>query len=143
MPLAPPTTTTITTTATDLTVRRRVQRCVAVAAPIEIEQSTDHVTVRIDGVLVADSTCPTFVHERGLPRRTYLPRDDVRMELLTPTETSSVCPLKGTASYWTLRTPEGAQHVDIAWSYPTPIPEAQAIAGLLAFYDHRVEVRID
>src|SRR4029079_10714088 len=102
-----------------------------------------HVVVSVDGVVVADSTHPTFLHETGLPVRTYLPKTDVRMDLLTSTSTSTMCPYKGTAEYWTLRLPDGAEHADIVWSYRTPLRASLPITGLLAFYDTRVDVTID
>jgi uncharacterized protein (DUF427 family) len=112
-------------------------------ARVAILPSSRHVVVSVDGVVVADSTHPTFLHETGLPMRTYLPKTDVRMDLLTATSTSTMCPYKGTAEYWTLRLPEGAEHADIVWSYRSPLRESHPIAGLVAFYDTRVDVTID
>jgi uncharacterized protein (DUF427 family) len=111
-------------------------------ARIAVLPSSRHVVVRVDGVVVADSTRPTFLHETGLPMRTYLPKTDVRMDLLVPTATRTGCPYKGWASYWTLRSPDGTEHADIAWSYPTPLRESEGIAGLVAFYDDRAEITI-
>jgi uncharacterized protein (DUF427 family) len=108
---------------------------------IAILRSSRHVTVAVDGVVVAGSSHATFLHETGLVRRTYIPKLDVRMDLLTPTDTTSRCPYKGTASYWSLRA-NGEEYPDIAWSYPTPLPESEAIAGLVAFYDDRVELTV-
>jgi uncharacterized protein (DUF427 family) len=110
---------------------------------VAILPSSRHVLVSVDGVVVADSTHPTFLHETGLPMRTYLPKLDVRMDLLVPTPTSTMCPYKGTASYWTLRLADGSEHPDIAWSYATPLPESSAVAGLLAFWDPAVDLTID
>ncbi len=118
-------------------------------ARIAILPSSRHVVVEVDGRVVADTTHPTFLHETGLPMRTYLPKLDVRMDLLVPTATSSMCPYKGTAEYWTLRLPgDGGpsavgEHADIAWSYASPLRESQPIAGLVAFYDTRVDLTID
>jgi uncharacterized protein (DUF427 family) len=112
-------------------------------ARIAILPSSRHVVVSVDGVVVADSVHPTFLHETGLPVRTYLPKVDVRMDLLTPTDSETACPYKGFAEYWTLRLPEGGEHPDIVWSYRTPLRESQQIAGLVAFYDTRVDVTID
>ena len=64
--------------------------------------SSRHVVVEVDGVKVADSTHPTLLFETGLPVRYYLPKTDVRFDLLTPTDHHTRCPYKGTASYWTL-----------------------------------------
>lgn len=112
-------------------------------ARIAILPSSRHVVVRVGGVVVAESRRPTFLHETGLPMRTYLPKPDVRMDLLVPTDTTTGCPYKGWASYWTLRLPDGSELPDIAWSYPTPLRESQPIAGLVAFYDTQVDVEID
>ncbi len=104
--------------------------------------SSRHVRVVIDGKTVADSTRPHLVFETGHPTRYYLPREDVRMELLEPTTTSSVCPYKGTASYWRLA--GDASGRDVAWSYPRPIAEIPKIAGLIAFFNERAdELRVD
>ncbi len=109
---------------------------------VEILPSSRHVVVSLDGAVVADSHRPTFLYETGLPRRTYFSKLDVRMGLLTPTDTTSMCPYKGTASYWSLRT-DGGDHADIAWSYFAPFRESAPIAGLVAFYDERVDVDVD
>lgn len=104
--------------------------------------SSRHVRVSIDGELVADSTHPTVLFETGLPERYYLPKVDVRMDLLTPTERSSACPYKGWANYWSV-TVGGVTHDDVAWGYRTPLPESEAIAGLVCFYNERVDLEID
>jgi uncharacterized protein (DUF427 family) len=112
------------------------------ATRVQILPSSRHVTVAVDGVVIADSTRPTFLHETGLPRRTYLPKLDVRMDLMVATARETGCPYKGKARYWSLLTPH-AEHTDIAWSYPTPLRESAGIAGLVAFYDNRVDLTID
>jgi len=100
-----------------------------------------HVEVRVDGVLVAESDRPVLLDETGLPRRYYLPADDVRMELFTPTSFHTTCPFKGEASYWSL-TLEGTTHDGIVWGYPEPIAGVEAIAGLLCFYPDRAEITV-
>lgn len=108
----------------------------------EVRESTRHVRVEITGVTVADTRRPRFLFEKGLPRRTYIPREDVRMDLLANSPTTSHCPYKGTAEYYSV-TVEGTTHRDLVWSYPDPIPESRTIAGLLAFYDEHVDVFVD
>jgi uncharacterized protein (DUF427 family) len=112
------------------------------ATRVQILPSSRHVVVEIDGVVVADTHHPTFLYETHLPRRTYVPKLDVRMDLLEPTDTVSRCPYKGTARYWTVTTPSG-RHEDVVWSYPSPLRESEQIAGLVAFYDHRVDLIVD
>ena len=85
---------------------------------------------------------PVLLDETGLPTRYYLPREDVRMELLSPTDLHTTCPFKGQASYWSVKA-DGQVHDNLVWSYETPIPEAAEIAGLLCFYDERVELTVD
>ncbi|MEU1199371.1 DUF427 domain-containing protein [Streptomyces sp. NPDC005813] len=104
--------------------------------------SSRHVQVEIDGTLVADTRRPVLLFETGLPTRYYIPREDVRLELLTPTDHSSGCPYKGTAEYWSWR---GAADVppDVVWSYPEPLPAVGAVRGLLAFYNEVVDIVVD
>jgi uncharacterized protein (DUF427 family) len=109
---------------------------------VQILPSSRHVTIAVDGVLVADTRRPTFLFETHLPRRTYIPKLDVRMDLLVPSSSRSMCPYKGTATYWSLVTPAG-EHPDIVWSYPAPFRESAPISGLMAFYDTRVDVTVD
>ena len=105
-------------------------------------RSSRHVRVELDGVTIADSTRPTILFETGLPTRYYLPKTDVRMDLLTPTEHHTQCPYKGEASYYAVTTPAG-RHDNIVWWYPAPIPESTKIAGLLCFYNERVDLFVD
>jgi uncharacterized protein (DUF427 family) len=104
--------------------------------------STRHVRVLIDGVVVAESVRPTILYETGLPPRYYLPKTDVRMDLLEPTDTSTACPYKGWANYWSV-TVADATHDDIGWTYRTPLPESEAIAGLVCFYNEQVDLELD
>jgi uncharacterized protein (DUF427 family) len=104
---------------------------------VDVVKSTRAVRVEIGGQTVAESKQPRLLFETGLPTRYYLPVEDVRMDLLEPTETSSVCPYKGTASYWKVAgDPSGR---DVAWSYQNPIGEAPKIRGLIAFFNERVD----
>jgi uncharacterized protein (DUF427 family) len=109
---------------------------------VDIASSSRHVRVEVDGMTIAESSRPTVLFETNLPVRYYVPRTHVRMDLLTPTESSSHCPYKGRAEYWSLRLGE-AEQADLAWSYPTPLPESQKIAGLICFYAERVDLYVD
>lgn len=104
--------------------------------------SSRHVRVELAGIMVAESTKPTLLFETGHPVRYYLPKTDVRMDLLAPTSTSTDCPYKGRAEYWSL--PLGETVVeDVAWSYRTPLPESQKIAGLICFYADKIDLYVD
>ena len=105
---------------------------------VDALRSSRSVQVQLDGVTVAESTSPVILFETGLPPRYYLPALDVRRDLLTPSATTSMCPYKGTASYYSI-----GDHSDIVWTYPSPFPESQPIQGLFCFYNELVDLIID
>jgi uncharacterized protein (DUF427 family) len=108
---------------------------------IDIRDSSRHVRVEVDGVTVAETTRPTLLFETGLPVRYYMPREDVNMAYLEPTDHVTRCPYKGTASdYWTVRAGE-TEIENGVWSYPDPMREE--IAGLLCFYNEKVDLYVD
>jgi uncharacterized protein (DUF427 family) len=109
---------------------------------VDILRSSRSVRIEVAGVVVAETTHPTFLFETGLPRRTYIPKLDVRMDLLDPTPSVTMCPYKGTARYWSVRA-GGEVRRDLVWSYDAPFRESAPIAGLVAFYDERVDVFVD
>jgi uncharacterized protein (DUF427 family) len=109
---------------------------------IDALPSSRHVRIELDGVTLAESSSPVLLFETGLPVRYYLPKTDVRMDLLTPTDSRTGCPYKGFARYWSV-TVNGTEYGDLAWSYPTPLPESRNVAGLVAFYDSKVDVYVD
>jgi uncharacterized protein (DUF427 family) len=108
---------------------------------IDISSSSAHVVIGRDGVVLADTTRPVLLKEGKLPTRYYIPHEDVRVEL-QPTETTSHCPFKGDASYWSA-TVAGESLPDIAWTYEQPIPSAEQIAGLVCFYNEKVDIEVD
>jgi len=110
---------------------------------VDVLNSSRHVRVVVGGEVVADSHRPRLLFETGLPTRYYLPRMDVRMELLTQSDTVTQCPYKGRTVHYSLRLGDRARP-DIAWSYPFPIPECPKIENLICFYDERVDtVEVD
>ena len=109
---------------------------------VDTVHSSRHVRVEIDGVVVADTRRPVLLFETGLPTRYYIPKPDVRMDLLEPTSTSTRCPYKGTARYWSARIGDRTVK-DIVWSYPAPIPECPKIENLLSFYNEKVDLYVD
>jgi uncharacterized protein (DUF427 family) len=109
---------------------------------IDILASSRHVRVEVDGMTIAESGSPRLLFETGLPVRYYLPKTHVRMDLLAPTDSVTHCPYKGQAGYWSVRGGENVRE-DLAWSYPAPLPEAQKIAGLVSFYNERVDLYVD
>jgi uncharacterized protein (DUF427 family) len=106
---------------------------------ITTRPSTRQVRVERDGQLLAASDRAVELDETGLPTRYYLPREDVRTDLLAPSGTTSHCPFKGDATYFSA---PGAQ--DAFWVYEAPSEEdALPIAGLLAPWPGRVDVLVD
>jgi uncharacterized protein (DUF427 family) len=109
---------------------------------IDILASSRHVRVEIDGVTVAESDQPRLLFETGLPTRYYLPISALRTDLLRPSDTSTHCPYKGTAAYWSVDTGTRV-HKDVIWIYRTPLPESIKVAGLACFYNERVDIYLD
>jgi uncharacterized protein (DUF427 family) len=112
-------------------------------ARVDAMRSSRRIRVEIDGVVLAESSAPVLLFETGLPTRHYIQRTDVDFTALEHTETTTYCPYKGTTSdYWSARIGD-ALHEDIAWSYAYPAPEVIQIAGLIAFYDEKVDTFLD
>jgi len=106
----------------------------------DVARSDRHVVVRVDGQVVADSHRARFVFETGLPRRTYLPPEDVDARFLVSSSTQTSCPYKGTTSrYHSIRVGDIVVE-DAVWVYDDPHDEVAGIAGMLAFYDEKVEL---
>lgn len=108
---------------------------------VDIRRGSRHVRIEVGGQPLADSHAPRLLFETHLPVRFYLPREDVRFDLLSASPTRTACAYKGLASYWTFHS--GGGSIDVAWSYLHPLPEATEIAGMVAFFDERVDVDVD
>jgi uncharacterized protein (DUF427 family) len=102
--------------------------------PITIEPHAGRVTVRVAGTLVADTTAALSLQEADYPAVLYIPRADVVDAHLARTETSTYCPYKGDASYYTVEAQDGTVVQDAIWSYEQPYPEVAEITGHVAFY---------
>jgi uncharacterized protein (DUF427 family) len=109
---------------------------------VDILATSRRVRIELDRVVLAESTNARVLFETGLPPRWYLPKPDLRMDLLVPTGTATHCPYKGQAQYWSIRLGDRVVE-DLAWSYRTALPESQKIVGLVAFYNERVDLFID
>jgi uncharacterized protein (DUF427 family) len=104
--------------------------------------SSRHVIVRRDGTVLAESHQPVLLFETGLPTRYYLPAEDVRLDLLVPTENRSHCPYKGDADrYWDLAGSPATRNV--AWAYSAPYPAVGAVQDRIAFYNELVDLTVD
>ena len=109
---------------------------------VDILPTSRTVRVEIDGVVLADSPRAQVLFETGLPARWYVPKVDVRMDLLDATDHASHCPYKGQAEYWSARVGDKLEE-NVAWSYRAPLPESAGIAGYVAFFDERVDLFVD
>lgn len=108
---------------------------------VDIRSSSRPVEVLARGEVVARSERAVLLFETGLPVRAYLPLEDVPEDLLVASDTATVCPYKGTASYRSLRLGDDLL-ADAMWCYEDPLPESQAIAGLVCFAHEEIETRI-
>jgi uncharacterized protein (DUF427 family) len=109
---------------------------------VDVLDSSRHVRIKVNGEVVAETNRPKLLFETGLPTRYYIPPEDVREELLVPSDKKTQCPYKGVASYWSVDA--GGERVeDLVWSYQEPIPEAGKIKGLLCFFNERVDLEVD
>jgi len=100
--------------------------------------SEKRVKVVFNGATVADTRRALLVQETRLAPVFYLPREDVRMDLMEPADYRTHCPFKGNASYWTLRVDDAVAE-NVLWSYETPLPEAEPLRGYVAFYRNRMD----
>jgi uncharacterized protein (DUF427 family) len=108
---------------------------------VDVRWSSRPVRIEVGGDVVAESMRARMVFETSLPVRFYLPRDDIRLEL-HPSTRRTYCPYKGQASYWSVDA-GGRRREALGWSYEEPLPDMLAIAGLVAFWDERVDVILD
>jgi uncharacterized protein (DUF427 family) len=112
-------------------------------ARVDALRSTRSVRVELDGAVLAASDSPVMVFETGLPTRYYFNRTHVNFEHLEATDTVSACPYKGrTSDYWAVRVNDEL-HKDLAWSYAFPTREILPIAGLIAYYNEKVDLFLD
>jgi uncharacterized protein (DUF427 family) len=110
---------------------------------VDALRSNRPVRVELDGVVLADAGSSVMVFETGLPTRYYVSRTDVDFGHLVPTETMTACPYKGvTSGYWSVLA-GGTVHADLAWTYDFPTLALQPIAGMIAFYNEKVDIILD
>jgi uncharacterized protein (DUF427 family) len=104
---------------------------------IEVRFSSRKVRAFVDGEMVAHTCRALFLFETRHPTRYYIPAEDVRSEFLIPSRKTSICPYKGTASYWSLRVGDRVIE-DAVWAYLDPLPECARIKGYFCFYPEKL-----
>jgi uncharacterized protein (DUF427 family) len=110
---------------------------------VDALRSTRPVRVELCGAELAESSSPVMVFETGLPTRYYINRTQVNFDHLIPSDTVTECPYKGrTTGYWSIRVGD-TTHPDLAWTYDFPTRQVSPIAGLIAFYNERVDIFLD
>jgi uncharacterized protein (DUF427 family) len=108
---------------------------------VDIRSTSQRVRVLAGDVVVADSTEALLLSETGLPNRYYLPERDIQTDLLKATETRTVCPYKGWASYWSVNL-DGRELTDAIWGYLEPLAESSRIAGYRSFWHDELTVEV-
>ena len=112
-------------------------------ARVDALRSERTVRIELDGVVLAEAPSAVLVFETGLPTRYYVPRTALNLSVLEPSATVTECPYKGrTTDYWSARIGE-TLHEDLAWSYAFPTRQLLPIAGLVAFYNEKVDLTVD
>lgn len=109
--------------------------------PITVNPTGKRVVVRINGEIVADTTEALQLQESTYPAVQYIPFKDVVQDVLTRTDTSTYCPFKGDAGYYSVTTGGGTVD-DAIWFYEQPYPAVAAIAGHAAFYPDKAEITV-
>jgi uncharacterized protein (DUF427 family) len=123
---------------------------------VDALRSHRQIRVSLDGVTLAQTASPVLVFETGLPTRYYIDRTDVDFAHLVPSDTQTACPYKGvTSGYWSVRLTEGRpgpgpaggavrdEHKDLAWAYDFPTRQLLPIAGMVAFYNEKLDIEVD
>lgn len=110
--------------------------------PITVEPSSDRVTVRAGGTTIADTTSSLVLQEASYPPVRYIPLSDVDRAQLAPSDTTTYCPYKGEASYFSIKS-EPERGADAVWFYGEPYAAVEPIRDHVAFYPDRVEITIE
>ena len=108
-------------------------------SPCPIRDSRGSWVLRAGGAVLGESSDVIELTEGDYPTAIYIPRNDIAMAFLDVSDTTSVCPHKGTATYYSIQT-KSTLFKDAGWSYETPQDGLEAIAGHISFYPNRATV---
>ena len=109
---------------------------------MDILDSSRHVKVEVNGEVVAETARPKVLFETGLPPRYYIPHEDVREDVLVPSDHQTQCPYKGTASYHSVEAGGGTAE-NVVWHYPEPIAAVEKVRDTLSFFNEKVDLEVD
>jgi uncharacterized protein (DUF427 family) len=112
------------------------------AHPITVEPTGKHVTVRVNGDVIAETDDALTLQESTYPAVQYIPLRDVVSARLKASDTETYCPFKGDASYYHVVTEDGTTVDDVIWTYRQPYPAVGQIAGHVAFYPDKAVIAI-
>jgi uncharacterized protein (DUF427 family) len=112
------------------------------AHPITVTPTGKHVTVKVNGEVVADTDNALTLQESTYPAVQYIPLGDVVAARLRPSDTETYCPYKGEASYYHVVTAAGETVDDAIWTYEQPYPAVGQIAGHVAFYADKADIAV-
>ena len=111
--------------------------------PITVEPTGKHVTVRVNGEVVADTHDALTLQESTYPAVQYVPFGDVVHAVLQRSDTTTYCPFKGDANYYSVTTSAGDTVDDVIWTYEQPYPAVAGIAGHAAFYPNKADIAVE
>ena len=109
---------------------------------IDTRKTSRHIRISLDGQLLAETKRAVALFESNLPTRWYIPREDVVADLVRG-DKDTICPYKGHAGYYSVRLENGELIENLVWFYAEPFSDALAVAGMLCFYDEKVDIELD
>jgi uncharacterized protein (DUF427 family) len=110
---------------------------------VDVRRSSRPARITANGMTIAETDHPVLVFETNLPVRVYVRAEDVRTDLLTKSDTHTICPYKGRASYWTLTLEDGTTIPDAAWTYDEPLDDIGDLHGLISFLGEGIETHLE
>lgn len=110
--------------------------------PITVTPTAGRVVVRVNGEIVADTRAALTLQESTYPAVQYIPIEHVNRRVLAPSDTSTYCPFKGDAGYYSVHVGDATVD-DAVWFYAEPYPAVGEIAGHVAFYPDKAEVTVN
>ena len=120
----------------------REQKIPGADHPITVEAHGTHVVARVGDTVIAETSNALTLQEASYPPAYYIPLADVDPAVLRPSETTTYCPYKGEASYYSVES-AGGEVSDAMWFYPEPYDAVADIAEHVAFYTDKLEVAVD